>query len=452
MTAEPSRPPATRLSAERHEAHRQYNEALTALDRAIQALPGWPEPPPAYDETMLPGVNDAWRVVPGEEPPRPAGWRGRLADAIWQVVSPFFERQMAFNAALVDHLNRNAAAHREAHLTLARALPATREGFEALVRFESLLVQFLQRITPLADANNRELREAIDEVRHVAEVAQRAAVMARREIDRLGAAPITEVSGAVGGGLGSAAPAVARTDAYKYLGFEDRFRGSEADIRARLEDYVPYFEGARDVLDVGCGRGEFLELLKARGIAARGLDLNTEMVEACLARGLEASAGDALPVLAALPDRSLGGLIAVQVIEHLDPGYLSDFLQTAYHKLRPGSCIVLETINPACWVAFFESYIRDLTHVRPIHPETLQYMLHASGFGSVELVYRSPIAEAARLERVTPRPVHFGEADLDPVTELVSAFNRNMDRLNGRLFTFQDFAAVARVPNLKSEK
>ena len=66
--------------------------------------------------------------------------------------------------------------------------------------------------------------------------------------------------------------------------------------------------------------------------------------------------------------------------------------------------MVLETINPACWVAFFESYIRDLSHVRPIHPETLQYLLHASGFSAVELVYRAPIAEEARLQRVTPRP------------------------------------------------
>ena len=198
------------------------------------------------------------------------------------------------------------------------------------------------------------------------------------------------------------------------------------------------------MLDVGCGRGEFLDLLKTAGISARGLDTNPEMVEACKSRGLEASTGDALSALRGMADHSLGGLIAVQVVEHLEPAYLSEFLQVAYYKLRPGSRMILETINPACWVAFFESYIRDLTHVRPIHPETLQYMLHASGFSPVEIVYRAPIAEDARLQRVTPRPEHFGEAASDPVTELVSAFNRNMDRLNGRLFTFQDYAAVAR--------
>lgn len=439
MVTEPNLPLVTRLIAERAEAHRKYNEALTALDRAIQASPAWPSPPAPYDEQLLPAVNHSWTIIPPGQSPRQAGWRGRIADAAWQVVAPVFERQMAFNAAVVEHLNRNAVPHREANGAIAAVLPVLREGFEGLVRFESLLIQFLQQLTPLADARAREMQDAIDELRHVADVAQRAAVMAKREVERV-AAPAGAITAAPAG----AASTAPQTDAYKYLGFEDRFRGSEQEIRARLSDYVPYFAGATDVLDVGCGRGEFLDLLKGAGIHARGLDVNREMVEVCRARGLEASDGDALTVLRGWPDQSLGGLIAVQVIEHLDPAYLSEFLQVAYYKLRPGSRMVLETINPACWVAFFESYIRDLSHVRPIHPETLQYMLHASGFSPVEIVYRAPIAEDARLQRVTPRPERFGEAAADPLTELVSAFNRNMDRLNGRLFTFQDYAAIAR--------
>lgn len=450
MATEPDRPLVTPQIAERDDAHRRYNEALTALDKAIQSLPDWPAPPSPYDERMLPAINEAWRILPEGGPETSSTWG---ADKAWRLVAPFLERQMAFNAALVDHLNRNAAAHREIHDAVARALPATRESLEALAGFESLLIQFLQRITPLADARDRETRQAIEELRNVAEVAQRAAVMAKREIERLAATPAPSASARADSGelrRDSAEAASGRegepaqTDAYKYLGFEDRFRGSEDDIRARLADYVPYFEGASNVLDVGCGRGEFLTLLKERGVPAKGLDLNPEMVEACRARGLDVSTGDALGVLRSLPDESLGGLIAVQVIEHLEPAYLAAFLQTAYYKLRPGSRMVLETINPACWVAFFESYIRDLTHVRPIHPETLQYMLHASGFSGVDLVYRSPIGEEARLQRVTPRPEHFGDPAADPLTELVSAFNRNMDRLNGRLFTFQDYAAVAR--------
>jgi O-antigen chain-terminating methyltransferase len=94
-------------------------------------------------------------------------------------------------------------------------------------------------------------------------------------------------------------------------------------------------------------------------------------------------------------------------------------------------------------VAFFESYLRDLTHVKPIHPETLQYLLQASGFSDVQIVYRSPIAEGGKLKKVTPRPEHFGDTAPDPLTELVSSFNSNVDRLNARMFTYQDFAAIA---------
>jgi O-antigen chain-terminating methyltransferase len=305
-----------------------------------------------------------------------------------------------------------------------------------------LLVQFLQQITPLVDTKERALGEAIDEATNVAAVAQRTATLLRRQMERASdaaMAPRGESQPVIQEPAESAVPAIASA----YVGFEDRFRGSEEEIRRRLADFVPYFSGAEQVLDIGCGRGEFLDLLRGIGVSARGLDLNPEMVEVCRARGLDAVIADGLSYLDRVHDESLGGLLAVQVIEHLEPDYLQRFLRAAFDKLRPGSRIVLETINPACWVAFFESYIRDLTHVRPIHPDTLQYLLHASGFSSVELVFRSPVAEEGRLQRVTPRPHHFGHDEVDPLTEVVTTFNRNVDRLNDRMFTYQDYAAIA---------
>jgi O-antigen chain-terminating methyltransferase len=230
-----------------------------------------------------------------------------------------------------------------------------------------------------------------------------------------------------------------------YVGFEEKFRGSEEAIRSRQVDYVQYFKGQSNVLDVGCGRGEFLDLLRENGISAKGLDLNSEMVEVCKARGLDATAADARSYLRNVADESLGGMIAIQVVEHLQPQYLNEMLGLAFDKIRPGGRVVLETINPACWVAFFESFIRDLTHVKPIHPDTLQYLLQASGFSNVEIVYRAPIAAEGKLQRVTPRPQHFGDT-ADSLTELVSSFNHNVDRLNDRMFSYQDFAAIATKP------
>lgn len=434
-----------RLAAEREQAYQSYNTALTKLDLAIQALPAWPAPPPPPDDSQVGRLSESWNILPAEKPAMLRGFRGRLLDVVWGMVEPALKQQVAFNAALVDHLTRHGRAQQEAQRAIAQLAPAVREGFEGLVRFESLLLQFLQQITPLIDTKERALHEAVAELRTIAEVSQRSSAMARREIERLAGAPAPPKPGE-----GAPAPPKrsegAATDAYKYVGFEDRFRGSEQEIRARLASYVPCFEGASDVLDLGCGRGEFLDLLKAKGVKGTGLDLNPEMVEVCRSRGLEATAGDALDYLSGLADESLGGLLAVQVVEHLEPDYLIRLLQTAFYKLRPGSRLVLETINPACWVAFFESYLRDLTHARPLHPQTLQYLVQASGFTEAEIVYRSPVAD--KLQGVTPRPVHYGAGSdaSDPLTELVTAFNCNVERLNERIFSHLDYAVIARRP------
>ena len=104
---------------------------------------------------------------------------------------------------------------------------------------------------------------------------------------------------------------------------------------------------------------------------------------------------------------------------------------------------MLETLNPACWVAFFESYIRDITHVRPLHPDTLKYLVVASGFHDVNVQFRAPIEEAGKLERLAA-PAGGAAADANPVAELTRAFNANMDRLNERMFTYLDYAIIAK--------
>src|SRR5688500_3169916 len=130
---------------------------------------------------------------------------------------------MASNAPLVEHLNRNTVAHRQAQAALTQAIPALRDSFAALDTFESKLVQFLQQITPLADAHYRELNDALDQLRTITNVAQRTAIAAQRAAQ--GATPGTPGTPGTQAAAQSAVPAAA------YLGFEDRFRGSEAEIR-----------------------------------------------------------------------------------------------------------------------------------------------------------------------------------------------------------------------------
>ena len=115
-----------------------------------------------------------------------------------------------------------------------------------------------------------------------------------------------------------------------------------------------------------------------------GIDTNAEAVERCRARGLDVAQADALEYVGALPDASLGGLFSAQVVEHLEAEYLMQLLDEVNRALRPGSRVVLETINPACWMAFFSAYVSDPTHRHPLHPDTLTYLLQASGFIDVD--------------------------------------------------------------------
>jgi SAM-dependent methyltransferase len=465
-----------RLKQERDEADRLYNDALTALDQTIRPPFDLPAPPPALDEAQVSALNDSWDVLT-EPPAFRSGVRGRLGRFVWGVVEPAFQRQVAFNSRLVEHVNRNAAAAREAHRAAEISADALRAQLVWLEHFHARLMLFLQQITGCVDTKDREtaggtlvLNEALSglaedaakrwesldarEARYGARAAsleltlgdlqaalgtaQHGLAALKREQERgvhEGRAPRQEGSGEAAGAGGAFAPSL---DAYKYVGFEDQFRGSRDIIRARLESYLPFFEGQSDVLDVGCGRGEFLALLAERAISARGIDLNHEMAEQCRARGLDVTEADAVGYLSGLPDESLGGIFAAQVVEHLEPGYLLRFLELSVHKLRPGGRLVLETLNPACWVAFFESYIRDITHRWPLHPETLKYLVMASGFTRVEIEYRSPVPEQDRLQPVALPPG--ADAALE---DLLEAFNGNVGKLNARMFTYLDYAVVA---------
>ena len=459
-----------RLKQERDEADARYNAALTAVDQVPLRAPRLPAPPPHYDEQQITPLNQACDVVVA--PSALPGLKGRLAAFVWRLIAPTLHKQAAFNSLVVDHLNRNVQSHRGAHDFAAGTADAVHAHMDDLLAFRARLMLYLQQITPFVDTKDRDtaggslvvnagvnaladelakrqesmaarearyesrvaaLAAAHDELRMLAGVAQQASMAAKREIERLLSTSNSTTSNAQAT-PDTQLPTRDTLDSFKYVGFENEFRGSRDEIRRRLESYLPYFDGAADVLDVGCGRGEFLELLKARGVSGRGLDLNHEMVEVCRANGLDVTEADVVTYLERLPDASLGGLFAAQVVEHLRPEYLLRFLELAHHKLRPGAPIVLETLNPACWVAFFESYIRDITHVWPLHPETLRYLVLASGFPAARIEYRSPVPEQDRLQ-----PVAAGDGTS---ADLIETFNGNVEKLNARMFTFMDYAIV----------
>jgi 2-polyprenyl-3-methyl-5-hydroxy-6-metoxy-1,4-benzoquinol methylase len=174
-----------------------------------------------------------------------------------------------------------------------------------------------------------------------------------------------------------------------YFAFEARMRGATADVRARQEVYVADFRDAAPVLDVGCGRGEFLGLLRDAGVDARGIDADADMVTYARGEGLQVEQADALAHLEGLGDGELGGIFAAQVVEHLPAPTLLRFLQLAAGKLRPGGVLVAETINPLSPLAL-RAYFADLTHAQPLVPETLELLAKQAGFRRVQTRFLNP--------------------------------------------------------------
>jgi len=387
-----------RLQRERDEADRGYTDALTALGRAIEGTP---------DPAATVHAADA-----SARGPKFAGLRRFLRRLIGA----------APNEATVGWLE------------------VVRQQTESRARFETRLLQYLQTIAPYVETRDRATGGA-DLLEQIM-LAQQRIVALRREVERLSAAGTREETAYRFAARESPAPLDASLEDVEYLGFENRFRGSEALIAARLQDYVPLFTSCVNVLDVGCGRGELLELFKAKGIAARGIDMNAAMVARCRDRGLDVEQADAITYLERQADGSLGGLTAIQVVEHLQPAELVRFLRLAHDKLRPGSPIVLETINAACWAAFFDAYIRDLTHARPLHPGTLEYYVRACGFSNVDVQFREPVDEQERLARIPPADP--ARADDAALARIVAVVNANAEKLNERMLSYRDYAVVAR--------
>lgn len=199
-----------------------------------------------------------------------------------------------------------------------------------------------------------------------------------------------------------------------WLRFADRFRGPEQHVRSHQELYVERFAGASDVIDLGCGRGEFLEAAKAAGIGARGIDLNPENIGICRAKGLDAETGDLFEHLARLPDGSLGGVYCSQVIEHLPPARIPDLVHLAAAKLRRGALIAFETPNPECLAIFATHFYLDPSHRHPVPPMLMGFYLEEAGFGGIEVVRLSPAAESIPAVNDLPPAVRdalFGSMD-----------------------------------------
>lgn len=185
-------------------------------------------------------------------------------------------------------------------------------------------------------------------------------------------------------GPGTAVPPV------DWMRFAEYFRGPEEQIREHQKMYVAQFSGATEVLDLGCGRGEFLEAAVEAGLAARGIDQSAECVAICRSKSLDAQQADLFSYLAALPDRSLPGVYCSQVVEHLEPTRLPELVDLLARKMQGGALLAIETPNPDCLAIFATYFYLDPTHTRPVPSKVLRFYLEEAGFTDFDVRSLSP--------------------------------------------------------------
>jgi SAM-dependent methyltransferase len=288
-------------------------------------------------------------------------------------------------------------------------------------RFNAALLKLVDALSERADAGMGRLEQRLGELdprveaqgRRESELEERLTRLERRE--RTALAPSTPRA------AGEPPGQLVFPD---YFAYESRMRGATELVREKQRGYVEDFRGAAPVVDLGCGRGEFLLLLREAGVEAKGVDVDADMVAYARGEGLEIDHTGAVEYLEGLADGSLGGIFAAQLLEHLPASTVVRVLELAAAKLRPGGLLVAETINPLSPLAL-RNYFADLTHVQPLVPETLELLARQAGFANVETRFLNEPEEKL----------------VEPADPTIAA---NVRRLNELLFGPLDYAIVAR--------
>lgn len=216
-----------------------------------------------------------------------------------------------------------------------------------------------------------------------------------------------------------------------YFDFENEFRGGSKKIKKAQEYYVQYFKGCKKVFDLGSGRGEFLELLQENNIPATGVEMYEEFVRHSRERNLDIVQDDCVAFLKQQSEDSCDGIFAAQLVEHLETKSLIDLCNESYRVLHQGGKIVLETPNPTCVSTYLNSFYLDPSHIKPVHPKTLEYFLHKAGFEKVDIVYTEQSKVPYRLPLLNVENANLND------------FNDGINFLSDIIFGSQDYAIIA---------
>jgi len=342
-------------------------------------------------------------------------------------VDPIFSRQTMFNASTIRLLMRTFQINAELENAISLLKQETNQKIKDTIdtaksETDSKIEDRARELELKIEDRERELFSQLD-----ADIHSRAS-LARILEDRIQTELVKK---------SAVSESITPTDTTYFL-FEERFRGSREDIKLRQLSFLPYFEKCSRVLDIGCGRGEFLEVLREHKIGGIGIDIDADMIAYCHSRQLSVIQSDAVTYLEAQEDKSLDGIFIDQVVEHLEPDYLVRLLALCYQKLKFGYFIVVETVNPLSFVSFVNFFI-DMTHKRPVHPETLQFLMSIAGFRVSERKFFSPVSDDGKLKKMMITV----EMD-ENARNRYDLFNQNIEKLNAVLFGPQDYAIIGK--------
>ncbi len=326
-----------------------------------------------------------------------------LKRGLRRLLAPVLGRQVEHNEAtmkVAEHLMGEIAAIVERQEALRELLATQGQSQRALAQTLAAETHEIDRLKALLATELQAVRRQAEELReHLSGVdlrQTRSVGLVRERMSRT-ERKLRRLLEASGQRLDeSAAPPddASAAPEFDYFGLEERFRGSEEAIKTNQRIYLDLVDGHAPILDVGCGRGEFLELMKEAGLPAKGVDVQLDMILCCREKALDVERGDAFQYLDGVPDASLGAIFSAQVVEHMDAARMTALLALCHRKLGPGGMLIVETINPQC-PAGMNAFYLDPSHVKPVHPETLRFSLESIGFCEVAIRYITYVTGSA---------------------------------------------------------
>jgi SAM-dependent methyltransferase len=392
-------------------------------------------PEPAYgDQTLL---EEAYAHA-DMGLPLPKGVKLRRTKGIVaRMGRPFLHRQVAYNKAVAAELATQISRARDDRVRIYAQLENMSRKLESLVgELRSDLDQHLEEVDDLLSQQEMKHRHQVDLVqrqafqRHHEDLGGLRSELAEMSIELDGVRNRVDLGGgpaaAGNGNLSESSEFLKST----YAAFEDEFRGPFRLIKERAREYlsdVLALERTGPVLDMGCGRGEWLEVLKEAGVEAYGVDLDEEFVLRCVDRGLDARRADVFRHLSDIPEGSLAAVTAFHLAEHLPTNMVVELLDLSMRALHPGGLLIFETPNPENLVVGSSTFYIDPGHIRPLNPTFLSFLVGARGFVDVELRFKHPDPAIRPPNDDAP-----WAEDLAPVLEAV----------NARLFGARDYAVV----------